>query len=92
MSVLPIGALLRFLNLLFTLYSFAIIARSLLSWFRISYYHPIARFLIQITEPVLAPLRRHIPPVGGLDFTPMVALVLIWVVEQVLQMLILALF
>ncbi len=84
--------LLRFLNLLFTLYSFAIIARSLLSWIRIDPYHPVARFLIEITEPVLAPLRRHIPPVGGLDFTPMVALVLLWILEQMLRMVLLALY
>ena len=84
--------LLRLVDLVFTLYSFAFIARALLSWFRISYYHPVARFLIQITEPVLVPLRRFIPPVGGLDFTPMVALFILWFVEQVLKMLIMALF
>jgi len=84
--------LLRLINLVFTLYSLAFIARALLSWFRISYYHPVARFLIQITEPLLAPLRRYIPPVGGLDFTPMVALLILWLVEQLLQMLIVAVF
>ncbi len=85
-------ALLRLINLLFTLYSFAIIARALLPWFRIGYYHPVMQFLLQITEPLLAPLRRYIPPMGGLDFTPMVALLVLWLVEQLLQMLILALF
>ena len=50
------------------------------------------RFLIRVTEPVLAPLRRYIPPMGGLDFTPMVALILLWIVEQLLRMLIVALF
>ena len=84
--------LLRLINLLFTIYSVAIIARSLLPWFRISYYHPVMRFLIQITEPILAPLRRYIRPVGGLDFTPMVAMLLLWFVEQLLRVLILALF
>jgi len=84
--------LLRLINLAFTLYSLAFIARALLSWFRISYYHPVARFLIQITEPLLAPLRRYIPPVGGLDFTPMVALLILWLVEQLLQLLIVAMF
>jgi len=86
------SVLLRFLHLVFTLYSFAFIARAALSWFRISYYHPVARFLIQITEPLLAPLRRYIPSMGGLDFTPMVALVILWIVEEMLQLLILALF
>ncbi len=84
--------LLQLIHLIFTLYSLAFIARALLSWFRISYYHPVARFLIQITEPLLAPLRRYIPPIGGLDFTPMVALLILWFVEQLLQMLILAMF
>ncbi len=84
--------LLRLVDLIFTLYTFAFIARALLSWFRISYYHPAARFLIQITEPVLAPLRRFIPPVGGLDFTPMMALFILWFVEQLLKTLIVALF
>jgi len=84
--------LLRLINLMFTLYSFAIIARALLSWVRISYYHPVARFLIRITEPILAPLRRYIPPVAGVDFTPMVALVILWIAEWLLQALIVALF
>jgi len=84
--------LLRLVDLVFTLYTLAFIARALLSWFRISYYHPVARFLIQITEPVLAPLRRFIPPMGGLDVTPMVALFILWFVEQLLKALIVALF
>jgi YggT family protein len=84
--------LLQLINWIFTLYSFAFIARALLSWFRVGHYHPVARFLIQITEPLLAPLRRYIPPTGGLDFTPMVALFILWLVERLLRTLILALF
>jgi YggT family protein len=84
--------LFRLINLVFTLYSLAFILRALLPWFRISYYHPVMRFLVQITEPLLGPLRRYIRPVGGMDFTPMVALLLLWFVEQLLQVLILALF
>ena len=56
--------LLQLINWIFKLYSLAFIVRVLLSWFRVSYYHPIARFLMQITEPMLAPLRRYIPPRG----------------------------
>ncbi len=84
--------LLRVINIVFTLYSLAFIARALLPWFRISYYHPAMQFLIRVTEPVLAPLRRYIPPVGGVDFTPMVALLILWFVEQLLQTLVVALF
>jgi YggT family protein len=84
--------LLQVVDWVFTLYSVAFIARALLSWLRVSYYHPVARFLIQITEPVLAPLRRYILPRGGLDFTPMVALLILWLVERLLQTMILLLF
>jgi len=91
-NVRVVTLLLQLINLLFTLYTLAIIARALLPWLRISYYHPIMRFLIRITEPVLAPLRRYIPPMGGLDFTPMIALLVLWLLEQLLHALILALF
>jgi len=84
-------ALLRFINLLFTLYSLAIFARVLLPYLRVDRYHPVVRFLIQITDPLLVPLRRYIPPVSGLDFTPMVALLILWLIEQLLRTLILSL-
>jgi YggT family protein len=52
----------------------------------------VARFLIQITEPLLVPLRRYIPPMGGMDFTPIVALLILRFAEQLLRTLILMLF
>jgi len=73
------------LKLLFSTYSFAIIIRSFLPWLGVSHYHPVMRFLIDITEPLLAPLRRFIPSVGGLDFSPMVALLVVWAVEQAIR-------
>lgn len=82
------NALLWLINLIFTLYSVAIIIRSFLPWLRVSPYHPAVQFLIQITEPLLAPLRRHIPPISGLDFTPMVALLILWVLERIIETLI----
>ncbi|MEE8390918.1 MAG: YggT family protein [Anaerolineae bacterium] len=84
--------LLQLINWAFTLYSLAFIVRAFLSWFRISHYHPVARFLIQITEPLLVPLRRYIPPMGGMDFTPIVALLILRFAEQLLRTLILMLF
>jgi len=79
--------LIQVLNVLFSLYSLAIVLRALLPWFRIDTYHPVMRFLVQITEPLLAPLRRYVPAVSGLDFTPMVALIILWAVEQLLRVL-----
>lgn len=80
-----------FINLALYLLSLAIIGRALISWFNISPYHPLVRFLDQVTEPILAPLRRYVPLVGMMDVTPMVALVLIWVVQRVLAMLLFSL-
>ena len=84
--------LLRLLNVIFMLYEFAIIARALLPWFRVSPYHPVMQFLIRITEPLLGPLRRYIPPISGLDFTPMVALILLWALERVIRTLLVSLY
>jgi YggT family protein len=83
--------LLQVMSLAFTLYSFAIIARSLLPWFNVNPYHPVMQFLIQVTEPLLAPIRQNIPPIGGLDFSPMVALLILWFIEQLLRTLLLSL-
>jgi YggT family protein len=84
--------LLQLIGWILKLYSLAFIVRALLSWFRVNYYHPIVRFLVRITEPMLAPLRRYIPPRAGLDFTPIVALLILWLMEQLLQTLIMLLF
>ncbi len=87
-----VTAILRLINVLFTVYSLAIIVRALLPWLGIGYHHPVMRFLVQITEPLLAPLRRVVPSAAGLDFTPMAALVLLWVAEWIVARVIVALF
>jgi len=85
-------ALIQTINLLFTAYSFAIILRALLPWFGVDPYQPVMQFLIQITEPLLGPIRRTIPSAGGVDFSPMVALLLLWLLENLLRMVIYAVF
>jgi YggT family protein len=74
----------NFIDLFFNLLTLAILARALLSWFAISPYHPAVRILDQVTEPILAPLRRYVPPVGMIDITPIVALFLIQVIRQLI--------
>ena len=62
--------------LLLFLYSIALFARIILSWFPISPGGAMAQvfsFLYSITEPVLGPLRRTIPPIGMFDLSPIVA-------------------
>jgi len=74
----------RVISLLFDLLSLAIIARAVLSWFRVNPYHPAVTLLNRITEPILAPLRRYIPPIGMVDITPIVALILLQIVQRLL--------
>lgn len=54
--------------------------------------HPVRRTLDGIVEPMLSPIRRLIPPVGGFDFSPVVLVVLIKLVERILVQLLLFLF
>ena len=63
-----------------SLYSFAIIARAILSFFPVdsgSQILPVVEFLHRITEPVFAPIRRVIPPMSGFDLSPLIALIVI---------------
>ena len=80
-----IGVIANFVDLLFTALTFAIIARALISWVPIDRYHPIVQFLDQITEPILAPLRRLIPSVGMMDITPIVALILLQILQALVD-------
>jgi YggT family protein len=52
----------------------------------LSPYHPVRSSLDRIVQPMLAPLRRWIPPVGILDFTPVVLIILIQVAAYLLRM------
>jgi YggT family protein len=78
------------ISLAFQLYEFLILIRVLLTWINTDPYnpvirHPIVQILHQITEPVLQPLRRVIPPIGGaLDISPVIALILLDILRRVL--------
>ncbi len=74
--------------LLFRFLSLAILARVILSWLpmagvRVDMYHPLIRFLYQITDPILEPIRRF-TTFGMMDFSPIVALILLEIIQQVL--------
>jgi YggT family protein len=73
------------LNLLFTVLSLAVIARALLSWFDPGMRYSISQLLVDLTEPIIAPIRRVVPPVGGMiDLSPLIALILLQVIERVI--------
>ena len=82
----------RLIDTLVNLFSLAILIRVILSWVRFDPYHPISVFIHQVTEPVLAPIRRFLPSTGMIDFSPLVALVLVQVVQAILSQLLLSLY
>jgi YggT family protein len=84
-SVSGIEFLLYFVSTLFFILQFAIIIRALMSWFNPSPENPIVRLVMEITEPVLAPLRRIVPRIGMIDITPIVAILLLNVIESMLR-------
>ena len=63
------------------LYTLAIFIYIILSWTGVSYRSPLMRFLFKITEPLLGPLRRMIPPVAMFDISPMIALLIVWLCQ-----------
>ncbi|HEX5530133.1 MAG TPA: YggT family protein [Methylomirabilota bacterium] len=78
--------LIGFLGWLLGLYSWVIIAAALITWVSPDPRNPVVMFLRQVTEPVLAPVRRFLPPwkTGGLDFSPLIVILAIQFVERVI--------
>lgn len=63
---------------LLSIYLLLITMRIIFSWGQVGYGNRIMRFLINTTEPLLGPLRRMIPPLGWIDISPLVAILIIW--------------
>lgn len=74
-----------FIDTLATALMIAILIRAILSWFPISRENPFAQVVFQVTEPVLAPLRRVVPSLGMIDITPLVALLLLQMIQVMIQ-------
>ncbi|HUL12970.1 MAG TPA: YggT family protein [Methylococcaceae bacterium] len=70
-------SLAQLVELLFNIYLFSIIIGAILSWFGSMAYNPVASLLYSLTEPVLRVFRRVLPPMGGIDLSPLIALIAI---------------
>jgi YggT family protein len=68
----------------FTILKAAIVVRVISSWLPISPYSPWVRWSYRLSEPILQPLRRVIPALGGLDITPIIAYILLNIIESFL--------
>lgn len=80
------------IDLFFNIVLVLIFGRIILSWLPQYRYHPIAEFIYGITEPILSPFQRIIPPVGPVDISPMVAIIVLVILQYILKFVIAALF
>lgn len=73
-----------FVDLTFNLFTLLIIGRVLLSWFPQYRYHPIGEMIFSLTDPIILPFQRIVPNVGMFDFSPMIAIVVLNIVQVIL--------
>jgi YggT family protein len=66
---------------LLSLYILCIFMRVIFSWGMVSYHNRVMRFLVDVTEPLLGPLRHMIPPLGRMDISPLVAILILWLFQ-----------
>ena len=69
------------IGLLVNIYFFALLAMIILSWVAPGSNHPAIYLLFQITEPVMAPFRKALPAMGGMDFSPILLFILINIIQ-----------
>ena len=70
-----IVAIAQIIGVILTILTWIIVIRALISWVNPDPYNQIVQFLYRVTEPILMPIRRILPAMGGFDLSPIVALV-----------------
>lgn len=71
------------LGKLISLYEIALLIRIVLSWVPHNPYNQVIQFLYKITDPVLNPVRKFIPPIRGIDFSPVIVFIGLGVVKRI---------
>ena len=79
------SAILGIVNAFLYILIIAIVARALLSWFPISRSNPFVQLVHQITEPLIEPVRRIMPRTGMIDLSPMIVIVVLWLMILVVN-------
>lgn len=78
-------ALVSLLSMILDIYFYAVIASVVISWVAPNSYHPAPQLISQLTEPLFKLARRVVPPIGGLDLSPILIFLVIQVVQLQLQ-------
>ena len=71
--------------IVFTFFIVAIFLRAILTWFNLDPRNPIVQTLSAVTDPILEPIRRVMPGLGGLDLSPLVAILLLQFISGAIQ-------
>ncbi len=77
-------AIVQVVNIVFEVLIWLVIIRCILSFIRHNPYQPLIRFVYDVTEPIMAPFRKLIPATGGLDFSPIVVLLVLSLVQSII--------
>ncbi len=80
-AVAIVLAVAELVELLLNVYMVVLIVQAILSWVQ-SGYNPVASVLYSLSDPVLRPIRRMLPPIAGLDLSPLVAIIAIQVIKM----------
>ena len=77
-------AIAEFIYATFNIFFYAIIMQAILSWINPGNYSPVSVILYDLTEPLLRPARRMLPPISGLDLSPMLVLIAMQLVSMLI--------
>lgn len=69
---------------LLNIFSFVLLGRALMSWFDPTFSSAIGQLVFKLTEPVVEPVRRIIRPMGGLDLSIIVTILLVFILRQLI--------
>jgi len=74
----------RVIHIALTIYIWIIVGRVILSWIRVPSLYQVAVIIYRVTEPVLKPVRKFVPPykMGGLDISPMIVILILWFIDM----------
>ena len=81
-----LGVFADIIHVVLRLFMWIVIFRAILSWVRVPALYPVSVILYHLTEPVMRPLRRFVPPnkMGGIDITPILVILLILFVDRLI--------
>lgn len=77
-------ALIELVQIASTVISILVIARALISWVSPDLRNPIVQTIYRLSEPIMAPVRGLLPSAGGIDFSPLIVLIGVQVLERLI--------